>query len=372
MPKTNTFYSTYVPISVPGIVIDHFPASSNQYIGSPSIAKLPNGEYIVSHDAFGPGSTSDTSFVFASNDKGMTWQERSIIRGQWWSTLFVHHGALYIMGTSKEYGNCIIRKSVDGGRNWSKPENEDSGLLLADGMYHCAPVPVIRHDGRLWRAMEEYSGPKWGAFHAFVMSVDEDADLLKAANWTSTNRIGVSSKWLDGQVGAILEGNVVVTPDGNIIDMLRVHHPGYNEYAAMMMVSKDGKKLSFDPSSGFQHMPGGSKKFTIRYDKRTQFYWTLVNTVPDTPPLPELRPDQVRNKLVLARSMDLKKWELRRVVLEHPDVKNVGFQYVDWLFDNSDIIAAVRTAYPEADGTQAHRAHDANWLTFHRIERFST
>jgi hypothetical protein len=33
-------------------------------------------------------------------------------------------------------------------------------------MYHCAPVPVITHNGRLWRAMEEYTGPKWGAFKA--------------------------------------------------------------------------------------------------------------------------------------------------------------------------------------------------------------
>jgi len=58
------------------------------------------------------------------------------------------------------------------------------------------------------------------------------------------------------------------------------------------------------------------------------------------------------------------------VILEHPAVKTVGFQYVDWLFEDEDIIAVVRTAFDEADGTPAHNMHDANWLTFHRIEQF--
>ena len=47
----------------PGVVIDYSPAKSRQYIGSPSLAVLPNGEYVASHDFFGPGSTRDTRRV---------------------------------------------------------------------------------------------------------------------------------------------------------------------------------------------------------------------------------------------------------------------------------------------------------------------
>src|SRR5947209_19599283 len=73
--------------AAPGVVIDHSPAKSRCYIGSPSIAVLPGGEYVASHDFFGPGSTRDTTVLFASGDRGKTWQKRATSKGQWWSTL---------------------------------------------------------------------------------------------------------------------------------------------------------------------------------------------------------------------------------------------------------------------------------------------
>lgn len=354
----------------PGVVIDHSPTKSKQYIGSPSLAVLPSGEYVASHDFFGPGSTRDTTVVFVSPERGKTWTKQATIKGQWWSTLFVHGKDLYLFGTTKEYGHCVIRKSIDGGKTWSEPKDQDSGLLHADGMYHCAPVPVVVHNGRIWRAMEEYTGPKWGAFKAFVMSAPADADLLKAASWTSTNRIGPTSQWLDGKVGGILEGNAVIAPDGKIVNILRVHQPSFEEYAAVMHVSADGKSLSFDPERDFIHFLGGSKKFTIRYDQKSKRYWALANPVPQEYRQNDRRPDQTRNTLALISSPDLRHWEINKVLLKDPDVKTVGFQYVDWLFEGDDLIAVVRTAFPEADGTRAHNAHDANWMTFHRFEQF--
>lgn len=353
----------------PGVVIDHSPAKSQVYIGSPSLAVLPSGEYVASHDFFGPKSTRDTTAVFASADKGKTWTKRATVTGQWWSTLFVHADALYLMGTTKEYGDCVVRKSGDGGKTWTEPKDKDTGLLLA-GQYHCAPVPVLVHAGRLWRGMEEYRGPTWGTFSAFVMSAPADADLLKASSWTSTNRIAASGTWLDEKITSVLEGNAVLTPTGEVVDVLRVHQPNFVEAAAVMRVSKDGTKLEFDPKADLSHFPGGSKKFTIRYDEKTKRYWALANAIPKEYRLADTRPDRTRNTLSLISSADLKAWEVKKVLLTDPDVKTVGFQYVDWLFDGDDVIAAVRTAFPEADGTKAHNAHDANWLTFHRFEGF--
>jgi hypothetical protein len=52
------------PSRVPGLVIDHLPASSGTYVGSPSIAVLPGGDYVASHDLFGPSIvTSYTSWA---------------------------------------------------------------------------------------------------------------------------------------------------------------------------------------------------------------------------------------------------------------------------------------------------------------------
>jgi hypothetical protein len=83
---------------VPGVVIDHSPASTRQYVGSPSIAILSNGDYLASHDLFGPGSTRDRTIVFRSQDRGNSWSKLTELQGQWWSTLFVHRDKVYLMG----------------------------------------------------------------------------------------------------------------------------------------------------------------------------------------------------------------------------------------------------------------------------------
>jgi arylsulfatase len=356
----------------PGVVIDYHPAASRQYLRSPSIAVLPDGDYVASHDFFGPGSTRDTTVVFASRDRGQSWQKRSEIKGQWWSSLFVHRGALYILGTSKEYGHVVIRKSDDGGRTWTEPVDRSTGLLADDGKYHCAPVPIVVHRGRLWRAMEDALGPGgWGThFRTLMMSAAEDADLLQAESWTFSNRLPRDPSWVGGKFGGWLEGNAVVTPEGKLVHILRVdfRDERESEKAAIVEVSDDGTTQSFDPATGFIDFPGGAKKFTIRFDPETRLYWTLANWVP-----PEQRnpnPERTRNTLALACSRDLRTWEVRDVILAHPDRQHHGFQYADWLFEGEDLIAVVRTAFDEPDGTQAHNQHDANYMLFVRTIGF--
>lgn len=355
--------------SPPGVVVAHSPASSRQYLGSPGLAVLPGGEYVASHDLFGPGSTGDRTRVFASADRGQAWSLRAEIVGQWWSSLFVHRGDLYLLGTSRENGFCVIRRSTDGGRTWSEPRDSKSGLLLGDGRYHCAPVPVIEHQGRLWRAMEDAMGPGgWGQhFHTFMLSVPAEADLLHAANWTFSNRILGNPRWLQGNFRGWLEGNAVVSPAGRIVTVLRVDAPLDDEQAAIVEISPDGRQATFDPEHGFVPFPGGAKKFSIRPDPRGSGYWTLANYVPPR----ERRglPAKTRNTLALVHSADLRSWQVRAILLAHPDPERHGFQYVDWLYDGDDLIALVRTAYDDGQGG-AHNQHDANYLTFHRFANF--
>lgn len=353
----------------PGVVIAHSPAASRTYIGSPGIAILPDGSYVASHDHFGPGSTWNRTFLYGSKDRGATWSRLSELTGQWWSSLFVHRGALYLLGTTTEYGHLVIRRSTDGGKTWTTPTHKGSGLLRDDGKFHCAPVPMLVHNGRLWRAFEDLSLPvKWGrSFRAFVMSAPLDADLLLADSWTFTNALPSDEKWLGG-CGGWLEGNAVATLDGQVVDILRVDTPGWPEKAAIVRVSSDGKSASFDPTTDFVDFPGASKKFTIRWDPISKRYWSLANFVPET--FQQGKPARVRNTLALISSPDLRQWDVRLVVLFHKDAGTHGFQYADWLFDGDDIIAAVRTAFDEPGGTQAHNQHDANYLTFHRIEGF--
>jgi len=371
--KGLTFITIAQSFIVPGIVINHVTASDGKYIGSPSICIMPGGDYIASHDYFGPESNEHvkaTTIVYKSTDKGKSWTKICEINGQFWSNLFVHRDQLYIMGTFKHHGNFIIRRSTDEGVHWTDPETGDSGLLL-EGEYHTAPMPVIIHDGRIWRALENAGSvtEKWGIrYSAMVISAPVDADLLKASNWKATNFLRYDSAYLNGHFGGWLEGNAVVTPDGKVIDFLRVatSEPG-RDMAAIVKISNDGSKASFDPSSGFLDFAGGSRKFTIRYDDRTKLYWTISNLV--TKEFSNLPAGSVRNTLVLKSSPDLINWKINKILLFHPDVKKHGFQYVDWQFDGRDIIYVCRTAYDDQNGG-AHHYHDANYLTFHRIRNY--
>jgi hypothetical protein len=266
------------------------------------------------------------------------------------------------MGSSAghRHGRCIIRKSLDGGRTWTEAKDENTGLLFANLSYHTAPMPMVVHAGRIWRGMEdEQGGNHWGQwFRAFVMSAPVDADLLKASSWTASNRLARDASWLEGRFNGWLEGNAVLTPDGRMVDILRV--AGVPEKAAVIQISEDGKTAAFDPETGFVDFPGGSHKFTIRYDARSKAYWSLSN--------PNIG-GSVRNTLALLRSEDLVNWEARCILLHHPDTRNHGFQYPDWVIDGEDLIAAIRTAYDDGVGG-AHNFHDANYLTFHRFKNF--
>lgn len=358
---------------VPGVVVDYIPASTKIFIGSPSIAILPNGDYVASHDFFGPATTEHKqalSAVFRSSDKGKSWKKVAEINGQFWSNLFVHQNALYLMGCWRHYGNIIIRRSPDNGDTWSEPTDSSHGLLR-EGEYHTAPMPMVIYNGRLCRAFENAKSTTtvWGKrYSAMVLSAPLDANLLASSSWTATNSLPYDSTYLEGKFGGWLEGNVVVTPDGKLIDFLRIETAEKGrDMAAIVKISDDVTTASFDPETGFLDFAGGARKFSIRFDETSKRYWTITNLI--TKEFASFSAGRIRNTLVLQSSADLRTWTIHKVLLHHPDVLKHGFQYIDWQFDGKNIIFLSRTAYDDDFGG-ADNFHNANYLTFHRIKNF--
>lgn len=352
----------------PGIVIHNSPAVTHNYVGSPSIVIMPDGTYIASHDYF--GNRLSDSYVYRSEDRGKSWTQIAELKSFTWGTLFNRGNELYLIGISPKctmgYGDFVVRKSLDYGRSWTEPVDDKSGLIRC-GYYHCAPVPVVSHKGRYWRAMENMGQAwGWGPFSALMTSIPCKADLLDAEQWILSNEIKFDSSWREGAT-AWLEGNAVVTRKGDVKNILRVAY-GPDDMAALVSVSSDGKYLSFNPQTDFLQFPGGAKKFTIRYDKKSRKYWTLSNFV-----LKKDRHDVdnggIRNTQVLMCSDNLREWCIRDTLLTCDSPELYGFQYVDWQFDGKDIIFVSRTAWKDVTGTPP-RQHDANYLTFHRIRRF--
>lgn len=361
-------------VRIPGIVVGRSPAPATVYLGSPSITVMPDGSYIASNDNFGAGATVKIQ-IYRSTDRGSTWSARAEFPG-YWSNLFVHNGVLYLMGTSDSYGNLVIRRSIDAGLTWTNPTNATTGILRS-GQYHTAPMPVIIHNGRIWRAFEDIAGGNgWPRhFRAFLMSAPVGADLLNAANWTFTASVASANTWLGSQFNGWLEGNVVLTPDNRLVDILRADtKAGTLGAAAIINFGSSGAVGVFDPAgtpasdvtdlSGFINFPGGATKFSIRRDPVSSEYWALTNPV--LPAWATSVPGEIRNTLALMHSTDLRNWQVRSYLLFHPDVAKHAFQYVDWQFDGDDIIAASRTSW---DGNSYH---NANLMTFHRFANFRT
>jgi hypothetical protein len=357
------------------------------------LAVLPDGALVATHDYFGPGAPSRLGVrdsyhlisVYRSEDGGVTWRNVTHITGAFWTSVHVIGDALYTLGASHQYGHIVIRRSDDGGLTWTHPVDERSGLLFRAGSgaeapnYHCAPVPIAIHGGRVYRAFEDNDPLDWPTgFRACVISADVESDLLDARNWTISEKLPFDKAWLPPAWGDFakagwLEGNVVADRDGQLWNVLRLNAFTPEEEgrmlwnkAALVRVSEEGRRLDFDPTTGLIALPGGHTKFTIRYDPLLDLYVTLANGVDD--------PAQPTNRAVLAlyTSPDLRHWTRVTTLLEDDQgllvaesAQQTGFQYVDWHFDGEDLIYLVRTAY---DG--AHNFHDANRITFHRLRDF--
>ena len=377
------------------------------YLGSPSLVRLAGGDLLATHDYFGAGcprnheNEEHLTSVYRSEDDGRSWRNVTHIANAYWSTLFVHRGSVYLLGCSQQYGSVVIRRSDDAGLTWTHPADEKTGLLFQGGWYHeppnyhCGPMPILAAGGRLYRAVEDCDPCVWGGgFRSCVISADEDADLLQAASWTMSNKLVFDPAWVPQSWGPLvnpgwLEGNCVLSPNGEIWNILRMNSEPLADKAAIVKVQPGGERVSFGPADGFIDLPGGMTKFTIRRDPASGLYVTLSNPAAGSTGsrgrdlhLPAGAPADVRklfepihgsayqrNVLALCTSRDLRQWTVDRILLTDDSPltaeasrRLTGFQYVDWQFDGADILYLVRTAY---DG--ANNCHDSNRITFHRL-----
>ena len=389
------------------VEIKYQPERSVTFLGSPSIVRLPDGALLATHDYFGTGcprnheAEESLTSVYRSEDAGASWSNVTHVMNAYWSTLFVHRDAVYLLGTSQQYGSIVIRRSDDGGFRWTHPEDADNGLLFSGGArrtapnYHCAPVAVLVHEGRIYKAFEDCDPMQWGTgFQACVVSAPVDADLLRAASWRMSNKLPFRPAWTPAAWGPVTmpgwrEGNVVAGPDGQLWDVLTFEaRPLRQDVAAMVKIEDQGRLLSFDPSSdaegpgGFIPFPGAKAKFTLRRDPVSGAYLTLANVVPDPDWLFSRWDDsqteglrkhlRQRNVLALCTSADLYRWRVVKTLLQddsglapEDSVRLTGYQYVDWQFDGDDLIYVVRTA---ARG--ARNFHDSNRILFGRERGF--
>ena len=397
------------------------------YAGSPSILYVPEtDELIVTSDRFGDGfvglprntSISRKSHPFGNdnNDNGddeAQWiMDKTWVKNQYWSSLFrltsrshVNGNSsssrdVYLFGTSTDGPAPIkLAKSRDYGKTWNEGDSSILfGEIMGEYSYETGPVPVVEHQGRIYRAFERLVPPSYTwcvdyqavVVHASLTSsnTNKEVDLTNPNVWQITPPLPFDVSWLDQlpalglpsvtTVGGMpsgpgfLEGNIILGPDGTTIyNLLRFCAARTTPYywgnlAVLLRLDIKANELKFD---SLIKMPGGHSKFVVRPDPLTGLYITLSN-----PSESVLYSDQ-RNFLTLCSSNDLHHWTEHEVVLyddtgldEEESVNLTGFHYTDWIFhgDNGqDLLLGVRTAYRGANSY-----HNSNRILFKRIINF--
>ena len=359
--------------NVPGVVVSHIPASERVYTCSPSLLLMPDGSYIAAHSRVSNGKRFLDAFpasIFKSVDKGKSWTHLSDVQMNT-PELFLHKGELYYIGTIKRAGNLVIRKSIDGGKTWTVPADEKTGILKRTGKNKkgetiwvpTTPSPVIKHDGKIWFTAQ-----------ARLMWASEDSDLLDAKSWTFSGQVILPESMRSAAIDSIMEYNVVYDRKKDKMCLMGRLNGIVDDIGLLVYFDENWNP---EPASKwFIRFPGAGKKFTIRYDEKEQKYYSLTNWVPETYRFVRYPKSAfynvnslIRNTLVLIESKNLRDWKIKSVILQGTDVEHQAFQYVHFDIEGDDIVFLSRTAW--FDGvSEAKNMHDSNFITFHRIENF--
>ena len=342
-------------------------AFSGRYLCSPSLLRHPDGYLLTSMDLFEGDAPQDLTLIFRSDDDGATWHYVCELFPCFWGKLFLYEGDVYMLGCSTEYGDLLIGRSPDGGMSFPTAPT----VLLrgsAKGNHagiHKNPQPLVEWNGRLYETLEWGS---WGeGYHApMVMSARLGDDLTDPASWHFTPPVRYDPSWpgvAEGPSTGNIEGALAVDPDGRLLNIMR--------YDMGRCTPNFGRVLAYrvDPDNpdaplAYDHavpLPGNHSKFNIHFDGKSGLYFTFISRILDSGCAGN------RNLLSLMNSPDLMNWSLVTDLIDrrNEDPKMIGFQYVDFLLEEEDLLFLCRTAM-----NGAHNYHDANYQTFHRVKNF--
>ena len=177
---------------------------------------------------------------------------------------------------------------------------------------------------------------------AGAFSANEDEDIMNPENWRTTGFLPHP----DGGRVASIEGSVIETYDGRLVNFLR---RDINK-AHLVELDKDNPE-KLPTHVAFLPCPFAHTKFQIeKYDGK---YYAIGNECPH------------RNKLAVYVSDDLLKWKEHKVIEDysHLPPNQVGLQYPSFIVENGEALVVSRTAI-----NGANSFHDANCITFHRVK----
>ena len=361
------------PLAAEYQVVAQSPDPKRVFLGTPAIARLPGGRYVVTYDQF--GSDCQGCVVLTSDDRCATWTERAVVGIQWASPVVLGE-SLYLLGNKLQSREIAIARSGDGGETWTPVH------VLFKGRYTGAATGVLIHRGRLWRAFETCP-PGNENWKSVVVAGDLNKDLLDPGSWRMSNEVGypgtpptftqglfndprikkANDGWLEGNI-VERGGRMLVLP------RVRMQFQATATVTAVLEVTEREDKLNLRFLQ-FYPMPGGQNKFHILRDPQTGLYWTSVTRVTDS--LRDVEPllamgfkgtgGNERRVQVLMYSADAMNWFDAGFVAFSPSLME-AFSYAWLMIDGDNLIVMCRTSKGGLNN------HDTNLITLHRIKDF--
>lgn len=282
--------------------------------------------------------------IARSIDVGCTWERIAELEHISGATLFAHGGRLWLLGVDGpgRRGALVVRRSDDGGRTWTRPEDEHSGLLRGRGEYLSDASAVQFHGDRIYKlfghpcpSLERNSFVADKRTHAFVASSAVDADWLEARNWRFSGEVP-----LDGAGASFESGGVVLLqPVPSRLVVTGIGHDSRGELPFGLRVEDDGHRLVESREDRLWKLPAGACAPADAVDPRT---WRHVVLVAEPRPLVDHSPpSELGESLSLYSSQNQKQWELRTTLLRDLAWNRYRFSDAAWILRGEDLLAAI-------------------------------
>jgi hypothetical protein len=323
------------------------------------------------------------------------------------------------VGLNIQEGVILAAASDDKGSTWGEPvpviQWTKTGTREAEAEEECRPeeweVPTeATTKNRHWygsnqTAMVEKNGCLYMAAgdNCQTMAVavcDLEKGILDPQAWRISDQVEMpipcelNPGFNPGPSMRCLEGNVILTadrpgrtPEGQsdaphhrkhirVLARAVIDRYGTSGLAAVFDVEENGEKpqLTF---TQLYPIPGGQGKFFIVYDEGSRLYWMASNLPANTqgwvPSPPGTPMGNDRRFLMLSYSCDALNW-FPAGCIAYTEHLNEAFMYPVMVVDGDDLAVLVRTS-KRYSGLQAEKRakngfHDANQLTFHRVQDF--
>lgn len=333
---------------ISGEVANVSPEPKKIYYSNPDWA-WDDKDALLLHDVFGGAHG-----IVLMRRKADGWQTVAKISGAMHSHLiYLPDQELYlILGVRQKPKSICLWHSSDG-ENWSE-EIE----LFGGANYHAGSTPWAIHDGRLFVPFE-IKMTHWGSYQYGAVHAALDDDLTDPASWSYTmQRVPWTALPGCSACGG-LEGNLIVAPDGNLYNILRIP-----AHARLGKARWNGLTFEWEGIVQGVHNQSKHELFT---DPVTGKIYLLANGWSERLDKPGARRHGYRNALCLweATEPDLSRFRLLRVVKADRNPLH-AFSYVAAMLDpNGRLWIAERNG---DDQTESY--HDTNRTIVRTIDDF--